>query len=135
VSPSKAKGRNTATDGETAPADCLGGNTAEAYSKHRAASTVPVAPSEPGGLAARRFGAWTAVRTDQTGRRVTVICRCGIVRLVALDALLSGASTGCGCSATPTQKAAPTSRPPSNFASRIAEAETITGHGRHKGRT
>lgn len=63
------------------------------------------------GLCGRTFGAWTAVRADQTGKRVTVICGCGTLRQVALDALSDGSSTGCGCKVTPpgkTPSAAPT---------------------------
>jgi hypothetical protein len=138
VTHTKAKGRVTATDGETAPVELLGGNDAEATSKAPRGQTPRPPPPEPrpdaNGLAGRRFGAWTAVRTDQSGKRVTCICSCGVARLVAHDALLTGESRGCGCSETPIPKAAPTSRPSSKFATGIAGAERFSGFGRHKGK-
>jgi hypothetical protein len=48
-------------------------------------------------LAGRRFGSWTALGTDPTGKRVACRCACGAVRQVAIEALRSGQSTSCGC--------------------------------------
>ncbi len=45
------------------------------------------------------FGAWTVSRVD--GRRAFCHCVCGTPRLIAIDALVAGENTGCGCSATP----------------------------------
>jgi hypothetical protein len=42
---------------------------------------------------------WLIVAVD--GRRATCRCRCGEVRVIALDALADGHCTSCGCS-TPT---------------------------------
>jgi hypothetical protein len=38
---------------------------------------------------------WQIIAVD--GRRVTAQCRCGQVRIVALDELQSGVRTSCGC--------------------------------------
>jgi hypothetical protein len=88
----------------------------------------------------RTFGLWTLIRLDGTAKRALCRCRCGTIREVALDALETGASKSCGCflSAKPQRRAADRAaslRPASTFASGIAEAETVTSHGRHKGRT
>lgn len=42
-----------------------------------------------------KFGSWTVAASD--GRRATCACRCGNVRVIAADALVSQASTSCGC--------------------------------------
>ena len=57
-------------------------------------------------LAGPRFGAWTAIRVDQSGKRIIAVCVCGSVRQIAVDALTDGQSQGCGCSATPRPKVA-----------------------------
>jgi hypothetical protein len=44
------------------------------------------------------YGNWLVLGCDETGKRISVRCRCGIVRVVGLDALVSGASRSCGCS-------------------------------------
>jgi hypothetical protein len=43
----------------------------------------------------QKFGAWTVVASD--GRRTTCACRCGNIRVVTTEALISGESTSCGC--------------------------------------
>jgi hypothetical protein len=43
------------------------------------------------------FGAWTVRSVDESGRRAWAICRCGVVRQLALEALQSGESQSCGC--------------------------------------
>jgi hypothetical protein len=42
-----------------------------------------------------KIGFWTVVNV--IGRRATCQCRCGVIRVVAIDALQSGSSTSCGC--------------------------------------
>jgi hypothetical protein len=42
-----------------------------------------------------KFGHWVVVQIR--GRTATARCACGSVRRVALDALVTGASTSCGC--------------------------------------
>ena len=42
-----------------------------------------------------RFGHWSIIQI--TGRTAAARCACGTVRRVALDALVTGASTSCGC--------------------------------------
>jgi hypothetical protein len=55
-----------------------------------------------------RFGAWTAIKTDATGRRILCVCRCGAAHEVGRDALERGESVGCGCRLTPaTPRTAP----------------------------
>ncbi len=46
---------------------------------------------------ARTFGSWTVVCLDVTKRRATCQCRCGAIRIVAVEALENGVSTSCGC--------------------------------------
>ena len=41
-------------------------------------------------------GHWLVLAIDATGRRVGCRCRCGTVREVSVEALVSGASTSCG---------------------------------------
>jgi hypothetical protein len=45
----------------------------------------------------RRFGHWTAVWTDATGKRIHCQCCCGRVRVLGLDQLEAGAISSCGC--------------------------------------
>ena len=74
------------------------------------------------------FGAWTVLGIE--GRRAWVVCRCGTARLVALEALQTGASRSCGCLSLPG------ARPPlrrSSFASEITGAEHRGGKKRHFG--
>ena len=80
----------------------------------------------------QRFGAWTVALVDPTGKRSTVICRCRTAAQIAVDALLSGESKGCGCRLTP--------RPPrdlrgsTTFASDVTRDETYGAVHRHKAR-
>lgn len=53
------------------------------------------------GIEGKLYGTWTAIKADPTGKRITCICSCGAARLIAVDALESRASLGCGCVATP----------------------------------
>jgi len=46
-----------------------------------------------------RIHHWQIVAID--GRRVTAQCRCHQIRIVAIDDLLSGIRTSCGCSPSP----------------------------------
>ncbi len=65
--------------------------------------TLPDRPT-PGA----RFGAWTVMEVDATGRRAVVRCACGVRRLVACEALLDGSTRGCGgCPQTPRINHAP----------------------------
>jgi hypothetical protein len=56
-------------------------------------------------LSGKTFGNWTAIRrTDQAGRRTLCVCRCGIAREIATDALRLGLfSPSCGCSGLTTK--------------------------------
>jgi hypothetical protein len=58
----------------------------------------------------QKFAAWTVALVDPTGKRVTVICQCGVAGQIAVDALSSGESKGCGCRLTP-RSARDASRP------------------------
>jgi len=49
------------------------------------------------GIAGRRFGCWTAVGADATGKRIGCVCDCGRSQILALDALESGTTKSCGC--------------------------------------
>jgi hypothetical protein len=53
-------------------------------------------------VAGKCFGSWTVVSADATGKRAGCRCACGTVRVIAVEALASGAITSCGC-----QKLAP----------------------------
>lgn len=92
-------------------------------------------PSAQDGLSpGARFAAWAVVRADPSGKQITVVCTCGQVAAVALEALLDGSSRGCGCTATPRAKATPPARrPASPFARDLAELEGVAGRRRHKG--
>jgi hypothetical protein len=46
-------------------------------------------------VAGTTFGAWTVIGVE--GRAAWVKCRCQTIRLVALEALQTGASQSCGC--------------------------------------
>jgi hypothetical protein len=43
------------------------------------------------------FGHWQVLGADATGKRVACRCVCGVVRIVGVVALRSGACTSCGC--------------------------------------
>ena len=45
----------------------------------------------------RRFGHWTAVQTDATGKRIHAKCECGRIRVLGLDSLEAGETSSCGC--------------------------------------
>jgi hypothetical protein len=45
----------------------------------------------------QRFGNWEVVGLDAAGRRASCGCVCGSLRVLAVEALMSGASTSCGC--------------------------------------
>jgi hypothetical protein len=45
----------------------------------------------------KRFGSWIVISADATGKRAGCRCACGTVRVIAVEALTSGASTSCGC--------------------------------------
>ena len=38
---------------------------------------------------------WTVISSD--GKRITVRCRCGEVRIITAEAIQSGTQTSCGC--------------------------------------
>jgi len=79
-----------------------------------------------------RFGAWVVARVDQTGRRATVVCKCGVARQVSVEVLISGASLGCGCLKTPRGNYPQKSRT-GGFASAPASAEGRSGRKRQFG--
>jgi len=91
--PSKAEKPAHRVDGERAS------NTVSLASGNGVEATKNAGTTQ--GIAGCTFGAWTTIKADSTGRRVTVVCACPTVRLVALDALEAGESVGCGCVATP----------------------------------
>jgi hypothetical protein len=58
-------------------------------------------------IAGKRFGSWMVISADATGKRAGCRCICGTVRVIAVEALASGASTSCGCQKlTPDQRRA-----------------------------
>jgi hypothetical protein len=73
---------------------------------HSAGLIAQGAPSAQDGLR-QRFGAWSVIRADATGRRILVACKCSTVREVSREALESGESVGCGCGSTPRLKVEP----------------------------
>jgi len=83
-------------------------------------AAVP-SPTEPE-TSERRFGAWRVIRTTSpNGRRVLLICDCGVSREMAIDVLESGFSLGCGgCKFTRRPRTQPT---PSDRAAAFAAAE------------
>jgi hypothetical protein len=44
---------------------------------------------------------WRIVEIDPTGKRVAAQCRCGQIRIIAAEDLLSGARRSCGCRPAP----------------------------------
>jgi hypothetical protein len=44
-----------------------------------------------------RLGSWMVISADANGKRAGCRCVCGTVRMIAVEALASGASTSCGC--------------------------------------
>jgi hypothetical protein len=109
-----------------------GDNTFNAIKIEGNAQTRDRGMVDGNGVEVRCFGAWTAIRADLTGKRITCICSCGAARQIAVEALKNGLTRGCGCTATPT-KAAPVSSPASTFASGVAEAELNAARSRHRG--
>ena len=50
-------------------------------------------------IAGKKFGVWTVLSTDASGKRAVCRCMCGAVQVVSVEALSSGNSTSCGCAA------------------------------------
>jgi hypothetical protein len=48
-------------------------------------------------IAGFTFAAWTVLSTDATQKRAACRCVCGRVQVIAVDALMSGHTTSCGC--------------------------------------
>jgi hypothetical protein len=46
----------------------------------------------------QRISNWEVLSVDPSGKRVTCRCVCGIIRVIGLTALESGACRSCGCS-------------------------------------
>jgi hypothetical protein len=85
-------------------------------------------------LSGQRFGAWTAIKPDPTGKRISCVCACGTARQVAVDALFSGDSLGCGCAHTPRPKTFLSTTAPTKFSAKLAALEERASAGWHKGR-
>jgi hypothetical protein len=81
----------------------------------------------------QQFGAWTVARIDPTGKRVTVICQCGTTAQIAVDALISGESKGCGCRLTPRPRS-DSRHPASSFSADLARDQGYAALHRHKAR-
>jgi hypothetical protein len=77
------------------------------------------------------FGSWTLIQTDSLGKRALCRCICGAVREVSIEALESGVSRGCGCSA---RDASPGAAGQATFAA-TAAAEQFVARGRRRGST
>ena len=71
----------------------------------------------------QRFGSWTTVRSDPTGKRILCRCECKTARVIALDELLAGGSTGCGCRLTKRARGAQLRPAPPDSAAALAAAE------------
>jgi hypothetical protein len=52
----------------------------------------------------QRFGHWLVIGADQSSRRASCQCQCGVVREVTFHALLSGEGRGCGGCVRPTRE-------------------------------
>src|SRR5208283_597911 len=61
---------------------------------------APFGDADSSVLSGRHFGAWVVARIDTSGRRALVVCKCGEMRQVAIEALTAGESVGCGCRLT-----------------------------------
>lgn len=48
-------------------------------------------------ITGEKFGHWQVLGADATGKRIACRCVCGVVRIVGVAALRSGACTSCGC--------------------------------------
>ena len=79
-------------------------------------------------LAGRRFGSWTILAVDPTGKRVACRCVCGRVQQVAVAALQSGERRSCGCS-----RGRPEQRSKPDFAADLVAAELFGARHRHRG--
>lgn len=82
--------------------------------------------------AGQQFGAWSVALVDPTGKRSTVICQCRTAAQIAVDALLSGESKGCGCRLTPRPLRDP--RRATGFSAEVARDEVYVAVHRHKAR-
>ena len=80
----------------------------------------------------QKFGAWTVALVDPAGKRATVVCQCGTPAQIAVDALASGESKGCGCRLTPRPPRDP--RRATGFSAEVARDEGYAALRRHKAR-
>ena len=87
------------------------------------------AQEQPAVESGQTFGGWTALGLDLGGKWVLCRCACSAVRQVALAALNSVESLGCGCSSTPR----PRTVAAASLSAGIA-AEFSVARGRHRGR-
>jgi hypothetical protein len=69
--------------------DCNATRQSIPYTPKRGENKAPIV--------GRKFGHWTAVQADTTGKRIHCRCVCGRVRMLGLDQLEAGAISSCGC--------------------------------------
>ncbi len=98
----------------------------------RIENLAPIGDADFSVLAGRHFGAWVVARTDPTGRRALVVCKCGETRQVAIEALTVGESVGCGCRLTRHRPGYPQADRDA-FASAVAKQESRSSWKRHVG--
>ena len=82
-------------------------------------------------ISGQRFGAFAAVKVDPTGHRVTCVCVCGTVRMVAREALEAGEIRGCGCRMTRPGRIDPACQ--STFSRDLAALEALASRTKHRG--
>ncbi len=97
---------------------------------------APMGEAAAADFVGRLYGTWVVAAVDAFGRRATVVCKCGVARQVAINALISGESCGCGCRLTRHRPRYPQGYPQADrggFASAVAKQESRSSWKRHRG--
>ncbi len=93
---------------------------------------APIGEAAANDFVGRLYGAWVVAAVDAFGRRATVVCKCGVARQVAINALTAGESVGCGCRLTRHRPGYPQADRAA-FASAVARQESRSSWKRPRG--
>ena len=78
------------------------------------------------------YGSWTVDGLDSVNKRARCKCQCGAPGFIAVEALTTGLSLGCGCVLSPRLKQPMAAgRRQAKFAAEFAALEQITARRRH----
>src|SRR5208337_1941522 len=93
---------------------------------------APIGEAAANDFVGRLYGAWVVAAVDAFGRRATVVCKCGVARQIAIEALTAGESVGCGCRLTRHRPGYPQADSAA-FASAVARQESRSSWKRPRG--